>query len=103
MSRGLRIVVDREHDVGNVAAVSPIAQTAGRHHTRRAHGSQHVVDAREEMDEEIARYAGSVVAIVAPAEEPYGIERPLGRVADEPVPIDGRRRGIGRYRILPGA
>ena len=61
------------------------------------------MDAREEMHEQIAGNARAVVAIIAPAEQPHRLERPLWRVADEAIPIDRLGRRIERQRVLPRA
>src|SRR5262249_30630958 len=61
------------------------------------------MDAGEQMHEQIARDAGSVVAVVAPAEEPNRLERTLRRAAEEAVPVDGLRRCVRGNRVLPGA
>ena len=58
---------------------------------------------REQVDEEVAGDAGAVVAVIAPAEEADRLEGPLGRAAEEAVPIDVGGRGVGRDGILPGA
>jgi hypothetical protein len=61
------------------------------------------MDAGEEVHEQIARNAGAVVAIVAPAEEADRIERTLRRAPEKTVPIDRLRRRVGRNRVLPSA
>ena len=58
---------------------------------------------REQVDEQVARDGRPVVGVVPPAEEADGIERALGRGAEEPVPVDRLGRGVGRQRVLPGA
>src|ERR1700691_2240733 len=55
------------------------------------------------MDEQVARDAGAVVAVIAPAEQTYGLERALRRFAQEALPIDIGRRGVGRNGVLPSA
>ena len=57
----------------------------------------------EQVDEQIARDAGPVVAVVPPAEQAHRIEWPLRRVAEKAIPVDRLRRGVGRDRILPRA
>src|SRR5262249_57811203 len=76
---------------------------AARDGARRPVRIEHEMDAREQMHEQVARYAGAVVAIIAPAEQTHGLEWPLRRAAEEPVPIDRLRRRVGWNRILPGA
>ena len=73
-----RIIVEPQHDIGHIAAVLPEAQPAGGEHARGPDGAQHEVDAREQVHEQVARDAGAVVAVVAPAEQAHGIEGRFG-------------------------
>src|SRR5262249_56023795 len=76
---------------------------AARDGARRPVRVEHEMDAREQVHEEVARYTGAVVAVIAPAEQTHGLEGPLRRAAEEAVPIDRLLRRVGRNRILPGA
>ncbi len=51
MACGLRVIAESEHDVGNVPAVLPETESAGREYARRTHGTHDEMHAREEMDE----------------------------------------------------
>ena len=62
-----------------------------------------VMHPRKQVDEQIAGYAGAVVPVVPPAEEPNRLERNFGSGSEELVPIDGGGRSIRRDRILPRA
>src|SRR5690606_19512620 len=64
---------------------------------------EYEMDPGEEVDEEVARDAGSVVAVVAPAEEADGFEGALGRATEEAVPVDVLGGGVGRDGVLPRA
>ena len=81
MSPGFRIVEHTEQHVGHFATVLPVAQSTHgadlvENCTERGDGAQ----AREEVDEQVARHAGAVVAVVAPAEEAQGSKGLLGGV-----------------------
>lgn len=99
---GLGVVVKADHEIGHIAAVVPEVGAAGGKDAFGAHGVHDVVDAGEEVDEEVARDAGAVVLIVAPTEEADGLKGALGRGADELVPIDGAGRGVVGDDVLPG-
>src|SRR5262249_6265522 len=76
---------------------------AGRHDACRPDRIEHEMNAGEQVHEEIPGDAGAVVAIVAPAEQTNGLERPLWRVAQETVPVHRLRRRVGGNRVLPRA
>ena len=100
---GLGVVEQAHDDVVDVAAVVPVAPAAHRGDSRRPDRAGGVVDAGEQVDEEIARDGRAVIPVVPPAEEPDRVERPLGRLAQEAVPVDRLGGGVGRDRVLPGA
>ena len=90
----LRIVEEREQDVGDVAAVLPEAEAAGSHGAGWAHGAGDEVSSAEEMDEEIAGDAAAVVLPFAPLEKVLGIPGNLGSGAEEARPV----AGLGGWR-----
>ena len=59
--------------------------------------------AREQVDEKIARQTLAIIGKTAPAEEALGLKRPLRRVLQERIPIDGLGAGVMRDRVNPGA
>ena len=61
------------------------------------------MQAAQQVHEQVARDAGAVVAVIAPAEQADRLERAFRCAAQEAVPIDVRGRGIGRDRVLPRA
>ena len=97
------VVAAGDEDVGYVAAVVPVAQAAGGEDAFGAQRVEDAVGAAEEVDEEVARHAGAVVAVVAPAEEAGGVEGAVAGVLEEGVPVDGLRGGVAGDGILPGA
>src|ERR1035437_8137695 len=62
------VIVERDHHIGDIAAILPEAQAAGGVHAVGAERPCHEVQSADQMDEEIAGHAGAVVAVVAPAE-----------------------------------
>lgn len=100
---GLRVIIEADHEIGDVAAVLPVVRTAAREDALGAVGIHDVVDAAEEVDEQVTRDTGAVILVVAPTEEADGLEGALGCGADEAVPIDGGGRGVVRDYVLPGA
>ncbi len=103
MAGGLRIIVEAEQDVGNVAAVFPESQAAGGVDARGSDGSHDEVHSGKQMDEQVAGDAGAIVAIAAPAEQALRFERDFGRAAEEAVPVNVFGRGVGRDGIFPRA
>src|SRR5207253_9781598 len=71
-------------------------------HARGTNRSGHKMHPRKEVNEQIARDAGTVVAIISPAEQSGGFERNFRRASQEAVPIDVLARRIRMNRILPG-
>jgi hypothetical protein len=59
------------------------------------------MNAGEEVDEEVAGYAGPIVPVAAPPEEPLRIEGTRRRVAEKAIPSDGLRGSVRRDRVLP--
>src|SRR4029077_2697312 len=101
---GVGVVVESLDEVGELAAILEVEDAAGGHRTLRGlvdAGDE--LNAREQVDEEIAAQALAVVFVAAPAEEANGIERDLGGVAEERVPIDSFLAGVRRNGIDPGA
>ena len=99
-------IVEQAHDhVVDVAAVLPVAQARPSPAMRFGpSGAGGVVDAGQQVDEQVARDGRAVVPVVPPAEEPRSASKGrFGRVAEEAVPVDRLRRGVGRDRVLPGA
>src|SRR5262249_15638623 len=58
---------------------------------------------RDQVNEQISCKALAIVGEAAPAKEPRRIKRPLRRVAEESVPVDGLLAGVGRNWINPRA
>src|SRR6185295_1864587 len=96
MSGGLRVLVNSEHHIRDVAPIFPVTQSAGRHNANWAIRTEHEVQAGEQMHEQITGDTGTVVAIVTPTEETNGIERRLWSSPEEALPINSLRRGVGR-------
>ena len=67
---GLGIVEQAHDDVVDVAAVVPVALAAHRGDPRRADRAGGVVDAGEQVDEQIAGDGRAVIPVIPPAEEP---------------------------------
>ena len=90
--------------VGHVAAVFPTVDAA---HRRRRLGdfipSQRNQHAADQVDHQIARYAGAVVSPAAPAREVQFIERNFRGIIEPRIPVQGLRGKIRRRRIFPRA
>ncbi len=99
---GLGVVEQAHDDVVDVAAIVPVAPASHRGDPRRPDRAGGMVDAGKQVDEKIAGDGRAVVPVVPPAEEPDRVERPLGCVAQEAVPVDRLGGGVGRDRVLPG-
>ena len=100
---GLGVIEQAHDDVVDVATVVPVPPAAHGGDPGRPDGAGGVMDPGEQVDEQVAGDGRAVVPVVPPAEEPDGVERALGRVAQEAVPVDRLGRGVGRDRVLPGA
>ena len=98
----LRVVEEREEDVGDVAAVLPVAQASGGHGAGGAVGAGDEVCAAEEMDEEIACDSAGVVGPLAPLEEAFGVPGNLRGGAEEAWPVAGGGVGVGWDGVVPG-
>ena len=100
---GLGIVEQAHDDVVDVAAVIPVALAAHGGDPRRADRAGRMVNAGQQVDEQIAGDGRAVIPVVPPAEEPDRVERAAWGLAQEAVPVDRLRRSVGRDRVLPGA
>ncbi|MCY1376388.1 hypothetical protein D9M69_638750 [compost metagenome] len=60
------------------------------------------MNAGDQVYEEVTGYPRTVILVITPAEKPGGVKGPLRGIAQEPVPIYGGGRGIGRNRVIPG-
>ena len=78
-------------------------RAAAGHYALRSHGVHHEVNAAELVDEQIAGDARPVVAVISPAKQADWFKRPLGRVAQEAIPVDILRRGVWWNGVLPRA
>src|SRR3954468_4623140 len=87
--RGARIIVQCGQQVGKIAPVFEVRQ-APRRVCAAWDGidAGHALNPRNQVDEEIARDALSVIGKTPPAEESLWTERSLGRVAQPRLPVD---------------
>ena len=103
MLRGLCVVHGGEHHVGHVAPVFPEAGPAGGIDALGSERTRDDVKPGEQVNEQISCNAGAIVLVVAPAEQTDRLERTLRSIAEESIPVDVLRRGVGRDGILPRA
>src|SRR3954470_2822294 len=60
-------------------------------------------DAGNQVNKQVSRQSLAVIGEAAPAEKPHWVKRPLGRIAQESVPINRLLACIRRNRIDPRA
>src|SRR5581483_905715 len=96
MRRSGRIVVKAQQQIGRLPAVSPEANATASINAFWPTRIQYEMDAREEMHEQVARHAGAIIAEAAPAKKAIWVIRPASRIRHVAVPVDRRRRSIGR-------
>jgi hypothetical protein len=99
----LAIIEESQHHIGGIAAIFPETQAARGHGTSGTVRPRNEVSSAEQVNEEVSRDAGSVSFPLAPLKEVLGIERNLGRCAQESRPVAGLGRGIERNGIVPRA
>src|SRR5262249_53526964 len=98
------IVVHRLDQIGELAAILEVEESAARTCPRRRRvGAGDEVDAGRQVREEIATESLSVVGETAPTEEANRIEGLLWGAPQERIPIDGLLAGIRRDGIDPRA
>ncbi len=104
VDRHAGVVVQRSEQVRIVAPVFEMRQAPRR---IRAAGNRvdpaHALDAGDQVHEQVAAHALPVIGKAAPAEEAHRVERPIRRIANPGLPIDGFGAGIGSDRIHPRA
>ena len=100
---GFWVIHDTRHDVGYIAAIFPVGKVSRRENARWPQRVRHEMDTRNEVNEQIAGYARAVVFVVAPPEKPLRIECPFGGITQKTIPVEGCKRGIGWYRVVPGS
>ena len=99
----VRVLHHRRHLVRHLAVVLPVVDVAeGEDALGLLHAHQ-LVRGRDEVHEEIRRQAARVVPEEPPLEEPAEVEVARRRGAEEPLEVDGGRRGVRRDRVVPGA
>lgn len=91
------------HDVGHIASILPVAEFASAENRLGAWGVGDEVDPAEQVDEMVARHAGTNLLESPPLEKHLGVEGQLFRHLDELIPIGCFRAGIGWDGVLPGA
>ena len=101
MVLGFRVVEHAEHDVRDIPAILPEPQASGGHDPVGPDRAHNEVETGEQVNEEISRYARSVVSVVAPPEEASGIEGHFRRITEKRVPIDRFFRGVFGNLVLP--
>src|SRR5205807_1549552 len=99
MALRLWIIEQRQLHVGCVAPVLPVARATGGQDAHRPDRSGSGMESAEQVDIKVTSESGTVVGVVAPAEQADGIEGVLRRVSDEAIPVDGFRRRVQRQRI----
>ena len=76
-------------EIGHIAAIVPVAQSTGSHNSFRTLGTCYKVKHGEHVHIQVSGHAGTVVLVIAPAEEPQRIPWTLGRSAEIGVPVNG--------------
>src|SRR5580698_347181 len=97
------IVEEPEHHVGSVTPIFPETQSSRCHTSRGAVGSGDEMSSAEQVNEQVARYSGTVSFPFPPLKEVLGIERNLWRRAQKTRPVTSLGRGVERNRVVPGA
>ena len=95
-----RVVDVHEERVGDLAILLHVDAAARGHAHRELRPDGHQ-DRRDRVVEEVGRDAARVVPVLAPPEVPRRIPVTLRRVADERLPVEVGRIGVGIDLVVP--